>query len=83
MTGACDDKGCKLSFIVAIWIGATEEEEEVLLVDEVDAHSEDILEVVTVLDAVDVVIPDGDIAKELEAIVVTEVIGSFFTISEL
>ena len=83
MTGACDDKGCKLSFIVAIWIGATEEEEEeVLLVDEVDAHSEDILEVVTVLDAVDV-IPDGDIAKELEAIVVTEVIGSFFTISEL
>ena len=78
MTGACDDKGCKLSFIVAIWIGATEEEEE-----EVDAHSEDILEVVTVLDAVDVVIPDGDIAKELEAIVVTEVIGSFFTISEL
>lgn len=77
MTGACDDKGCKLSFIVAIWIGATEEEEE-----EVDAHSEDILEVVTVLDAVDV-IPDGDISKELEAIVVTEVIGSFFTISEL
>lgn len=76
MTGACDDKGCKLSFIVAIWIGATEEEEEV------DAHSEDILEVVTVLDAVDV-IPDGDISKELEAIVVTEVIGSFFTISEL
>ena len=81
MTGAWDDKGCKLSFIVAIWIGATDEEELLLVVDEVE-HSEDILEVVTVLDAVDV-IPDGDIAKELEAIVVTEVIGSFFTISEL
>ena len=81
MTGAWDDKGCKLSFIVAIWIGATDEEELLLVVDEVE-HSEDILEVVTVLDADDV-IPDGDIAKELEAIVVTEVIGSFFTISEL
>ena len=82
MTGAWDDNGCKLSFIVAIWIGATDEEGVLLVVDEVE-HSEDILEVVTVLDAVDVVIPDGDIAKELEAIVVTEVIGSFFTISEL
>ena len=61
MTGAWDDKGCKLSFIVAIWIGATDEDEVLIVVDEVE-HSEDILEVVTVLDAVDV-IPDGDIAS--------------------
>ena len=66
MTGAWDDKGCKLSFIVATWIGATDDDDDVeeVLVE----HSEDILEVVVVLDVVDVPDDDGDIAEEFEAV---------------
>ena len=61
MTGAWDDKGCKLSFIVATWIGATDDDDE-------EEHSEEILEVVVVLDVVDVPDDGGDIAEEFEAV---------------
>ena len=65
MTGAWDDKGCKLSFIVATWIGATDDDVVEVLVE----HSEETLEVVVVLDVVDdVPDDDGDIAEEFEAV---------------